>query len=183
MQTMDRDEHDALEELLVLRCQDGEAEALEALARLWHPRLLRHAAGLTRDREAARDVAQEVWMAIARGIGRLEDPARFRSWAYRIAVHKSRDWIRREQGRRRALVRAAESGEVETYQGDSEAEQKILSTLRALSPEHRAILSWYYLEEMSVREIAEVLSVPEGTVKSRLFYARRALRECLEKGP
>jgi len=183
MQTMNRDEREALEELLVLRCQDGEAEALEALARLWHPRLLQHAARLTGDREAARDVAQEVWMAIARGIGRLEDPARFRGWAYRIAVHKSRDWIRREQGRRRALRRAAESGERETSRGDSEAEQRVKATLRALSAEHRTILSWYYLDEMSVREIAEVLSVPEGTVKSRLFYARRALRECLEEGP
>lgn len=178
---MNRDEREVLEELLVLRCQDGEAEALDALARLWHPRILRHAARLTGDREAAQDVAQEVWMAIARSIGRLEDPARFRGWAYRIAVHKSRDWIRREQGRRRVMRRAAEPGEQEPTVGDPHAEQGLPAILRSLSSEHRTMLSWHYLEDMSLREIAEVLAIPEGTVKSRLFYARKALRECLEE--
>ena len=179
---MNRDRSEVLDELLVLRCQDGEPEALEALARRWHPRFLQHTLRLTGDREAARDLAQEVWMAIARGIHRLEDPARFRGWAYRIAVHKSRDWVRREQGKRRVLRRAAASEEPEPSQGGSEATQRLLATLRGLSPEQRTILSWYYLEEMSVREIAGVLSIPEGTVKSRLFYARKALRECLEEG-
>lgn len=165
----------------MLRCQDGEAEALDALARLWHPRILRHAARLTGDREAAQDVAQEVWMAIARSIGRLEDPARFRGWAYRIAVHKSRDWIRREQGRRQTLRRAAESGEQEPSEGDPDAGQRLSATLCSLSPEHRTMLTWHYLEDMSVREMAEVLAIPEGTVKSRLYYARKALKECLEE--
>ena len=90
-----RSRQDVFNDLLVLRCQGGDGDALEALARAWHPRLLRHAFRLTGQADAAAEVAQEAWMAIVRGLGRLRDPAVFRGWAYRIVANKSRDWVRR----------------------------------------------------------------------------------------
>ncbi len=178
---MKRDRDRVLDELLVLRCQAGDAKALEILASRWHPQVLRHAARLTGDSEAARDVAQDVWIAIARDLRRLRDPARFRSWAYRIVVHKSRDWIRREQARRRTLRQAAEPAQRLPPEGGSEQVGRVMTALTELPAEQYAILSWFYLEEMSVREIAEAQSIPEGTVKSRLYHARKALRQCLEE--
>ena len=178
---MDRDRRDVFDELLVLRCQGGDARALEVLAGRWHQRVLRHAVHLTGHSDAAQDVAQEAWIAIARGIRRLQDPARFRSWAYIIVVHKSRDWIRREQAGRRALHRVADRSEPSSLGGQSENIARMMEALAELPADQRTILSWFYLEEMSVREIAEALSIPEGTVKSRLYHARNALRECVEE--
>ena len=95
------------DELLVLRCQDGEVKAFEQLIARWAPRLLRHAMRLTGEGEAAREVAQDAWMAIVKGIRRLNDPAGFRAWAYRIVSHKCADWVRsrtRQRGLQRELM-------------------------------------------------------------------------------
>jgi RNA polymerase sigma-70 factor (ECF subfamily) len=178
---MNRDRGDVLDELLVLRCQCGDAGALELLARRWHPRMLRDAAHLTGDADAARDVAQEAWIGIARNLSRLRDPARFRIWAHRIVVHKSRDWIRREQANRRAVQRVPDQAEQPSTEQHSDEVTRVKASLGKLPADQRTVLSWFYLEEMSVREIAEALSIPEGTVKSRLYNARNALRGHLEE--
>ncbi len=156
--------------------------ALELLARRWHPRLLRDATYLTGDAEAARDVAQEAWIGIARGVRRLQDPARFRSWAHRIVVHKSRDWIRRERAKRRTVQRAAaDLAEQPAAEQPRDDIARLRASLAELPADQRTVLSWFYLEEMSVREIAAALSIPAGTVKSRLYHARNALRSCLKE--
>src|SRR5688572_19363110 len=102
----------ALDELLVLRCQDGDASALDELVCRWQPRLLRHAWHLTRRADAASDVTQESWLGIVRGIGRLADPAMFRAWAYRIVTHKCADWTKRRRNERRAADRVDELADV-----------------------------------------------------------------------
>ena len=172
---------EVLDELLVIRCQGGDVRALELLARRWHPRLLRDATYLTGDAEAAHDVAQEAWIGIARGVHRLEDPARFRSWAHRIVVNKSRDWIRRERAKRRAVRQAADLAERPAVEQRRDDIARLRASLAELPADQRTVLSWFYLEEMSVREIAAALSIPAGTVKSRLYHARNALRKCLEE--
>ena len=85
------------DELLVLRCQDGEEAALGDLVNRWQSRLLRFALQITDRRDAAADVVQESWLAIVRGIHKLDDPASFPKWAYRIVRNKSVDWTRRQQ--------------------------------------------------------------------------------------
>jgi RNA polymerase sigma-70 factor, ECF subfamily len=93
--------HDRLnDELLVLRCQEGDAEAFEALVGRWQRRLWRYAWRLTGDESAAWDALQEAWIGISRGIGRLADAAAFPAWAYRIVSNKCRDSIRRDLRRR-----------------------------------------------------------------------------------
>jgi len=170
-----------LDEFLVAQCQCGDSEAFAQLVGRWHPRLLRHALQYTGDTEAAKDIAQEVWLAIARGLHRLNDPARFRAWAYRIVANKSRDWIRRERSRRR-LNQSLDTPTLGVPPA-SEAVERVRTAIGELDADQRTILTWFYMEEMSVREIAEALSIPPGTVKSRLFHARHALRACLEENP
>jgi len=158
----------------------GDVEAFARLVRRWHARLLRHARYFTRDTEAAQDVAQDTWMAIVRGIRALHDPAHFRAWAFHIVANKARDWVRREQARRRATrqVEAEPTSDGGTLSGEIE---RVRAGLTELEPGQRCILTWFYLEEMSLADIAEALEIPVGTVKSRLFHARNALRARLKE--
>ncbi len=176
-----------LDELLVLRCQGGDAAALELLAERWQPCLLRLARRLTQSAEADETV-QEAWVAIARGLGRLEDPAHFGTWAYRIVARKSADWIRRRQRGRRLAAEIAREPAADPAEPGAALERdeqiaRLRRALREIPADRRSVLELFYLEELSVRQIARALGVPAGTVKSRLFHARKALRQTLEDMP
>lgn len=174
---------DIYDELLVLRRQDGDDAALAELVERWHPRLLRHAQRLTGLPDAAGDVVQASWVAILRGLNGLEDPACFRRWAYQIVTHKCADWVRaRQRDRAGAGPLAAEPVDEESTVESAQDESTLLvEALKQLPPDHKAVLSMFYLDEMSLAEIAESLSLPVGTVKSRLHYAREKLKVLLER--
>src|ERR1041385_1880743 len=163
------------DEDLVLRSQDGEAQAFRALVSRWQERLWRHAARRTGHGDAAWDVVQESWIGIIRALPRLDDPGSFPSWAYRIVTRRAADWVRgkaRWSRVARDLLREAPrdgtgNGPDETRRDDIDALRQALSRL---DPERRAILSLHYLEGCSVEEVARILEVPPGTVKSRLFH-------------
>jgi RNA polymerase sigma-70 factor, ECF subfamily len=178
-----RTAEDVYDELLVMRCQDGDGESLTALVNRWQPRLLRHAMRLTREHETAIDVVQDAWVAIVRGIRRLDDPARFAPWVYRIVTNKCADWIRRRQRQRASLVPlAVEPAAKEASAEDAQNEvAAIREAIGQLPREQQAILSLFYVEELSIRNIAEALCLPAGTVKSRLHYARSNLKDVMER--
>lgn len=183
---MTRTHEDIQDELLVIQCQDGDDEALRVLIARWQPRLGRFAWRLTNEREAARDIVQDAWLAIVRGIRRLDDPARFRAWAYRIVSNKCSDWIRRRVTQRSAnqdLVNADVPSPAEDANAtDSNGEvSRLREVLKTLPEQQQAILSLHYLDGMGLAEIAEVIGVPVGTVKSRLYHAREHLRQALER--
>lgn len=175
------------DELLILRFQGGELAALETLASRWNARLFRHACRLTRDRELASDALQDAWLAIARGLQRLQDPTRFPGWAHRIVGNKCRDAIRKLQRRRKMKDDVAQEPRVESVQPVSMASDADprLATLRSamaeLPDDRRTLLSLFYLEQMSVEQIAVAMDLPAGTVKSRLFYSRRKLRDAIKQ--
>ena len=89
------------DELLVLRSLEGDRQALGELVTRWHPRLRRHAYCLIGNREAAEDVVQETWLAIVKGLSRLDAAEAFAGWAYRIVGNKCVDWVRRQDSQRR----------------------------------------------------------------------------------
>src|SRR4051812_27878849 len=95
-----------LTELLVLRAQAGQRDALPLLVPLWHEHLLRHAQRMANNHEAAKDITQDSWLDISRTLHSLEDPSRFAPWAYRIVTLKSALWIR-QQSRRRTIEQNA----------------------------------------------------------------------------
>lgn len=175
-----------LDELLVLRSQGGDQIAFEHLARRWQPRFLKLARRLTQSPDAG-EVVQEAWLAIVRGLKRLDDPARFGTWALRIVAHKSTDWIRNRQKDRSLTDRIAR--EPQTGSDTSAHEElaiaegiaRLRRALPGLSGDHRTVLDLFYLHRLSVRAISYKLSLSPGTVKSRLFHARKTLRATLEE--
>ncbi len=170
------------DEILVLRCQQGDTEAYAQLVDRWQERLWRHAWRLTGDENAAWDAMQEAWIGISRGLHRLEDAAAFRTWAYQIVGNKCRDLIRREQQRRRTLEAYSEQTPcTEQEASDPPQHASLAEALGRLSGDDRAILALRYQEEFDTAEIAEILKIPAGTVKSRLHYARKRLRKYLEE--
>jgi RNA polymerase sigma factor (sigma-70 family) len=176
-----RTREDVLDDVLVLAAQAGQAEAFERLAARWQPRLARYAWQLLGDADGARDAVQETWLAVVRGLPRLQDPACFRSWVLRITARRCADWIEsRRRGRRRTegLARAESlPSRPETGLDDL---LRVRTALAALEPGRRALMSLFYVEGLSVAEIARVLGVPAGTVKSRLHHARERVRAALE---
>ena len=171
------------DELLVIQVQEGAAEALSELVERWQDRLWRLAWRLTDDEQAAWDVLQDTWIVISRKIGRLTDAAAFPAWAYRITSNKSRDWIRRRQRMRRADEAYGERWR-EVAGGENPAQPRhadLREALADLPGGDRAILSLRYEDDFSTAEIATILRIPPGTVKSRLHRARQRLRRFLEE--
>jgi len=171
-----RSPHDRVTEMLVLDAQSGDEQAFAKLYHLWSPRLARHVGRLVNDADATRDVSQETWLAIARSLRSVGDPAAFGAWAYRIATRRAADWVRDRQ-RRRRLDREHPS---ENGTPDAPDLDPVRAAIRSLAPEQRAILSMHHADAMSLAHIAEALQIPVGTVKSRLFAARNELRRALE---
>jgi RNA polymerase sigma-70 factor (ECF subfamily) len=177
-------QHDRLnDELLVLRCQEGDTEAFKLLVGRWQRRLWRHARRLTGDESDAWDATQEAWIGIIRGISRLVDAAAFPAWAYQIVSNKCRDSVRREHRRHEATESYSEWMQREEQEAATAQEQcnSLKEALEQLSGPDRGLLSLRYEEQFDTAEIACILGVPEGTVKSRLFYARQRVRKYLEE--
>jgi RNA polymerase sigma factor (sigma-70 family) len=160
-------------ELLVLQAQNCDEAALGELVRRWQARFLAHARRLTGDAHGAEEAVQESWLAVVRGIGKLQQPAAFGIWAYRIVGRECANWVRRKQRERKDF-----NGTARPAAAESESDG-VQQALNELSVEHREALVLHYLEGMSVAEIAEAIGVRVGTVKSRLHYAREAMRRAM----
>jgi RNA polymerase sigma-70 factor (ECF subfamily) len=145
--------------------------------------LLRYAArvlGGSDSAEAARDVVQETWMGVIRGLRGLRDPAQFSPWIYGIATRKCADAIRANTRRRRLDAQTAAGESFRPVENPTTEQQiDLTAAIRELPPMHRAVVHLFYREELSVEEIASVLGIPAGTVKSRLHHARDALKRQL----
>lgn len=172
-----------LTELLVLRSQGGQSDAMPNLVRLWHGRLIRHAERLTGKADAANDVMQDAWMSICHGLNSLDDPSRFGPWAYRIVTRRSALWVRKQQRRRQLEGDWAHQQPNEPTGSSDQAElvDAVRTALRRLPAEQQAILELRYVEDFGIDQIAIALGIAAGTVKSRLFHARQVLREHILK--
>ena len=170
------------DEILVLRCQARDEEAFTELVSRWQRRLYAHALQMTGQPEAARDAVQETWIAIIRGLPRLRDPARFGGFAHRILSRRCAD-SSRGHGRRIKLAKAVfatgSRAAAPTAERDSDS-SRVREALDRLPSERRAVLALHYLNELSVPEIARILRVPQGTIKSRLHDARAQLQRALQ---
>lgn len=176
---MNDERTDIEDQLLVMDAQDGDRRALDRLVDRWQRRLWRHALRLTGDEQAAWDVTQQTWLGIVRGLRRLEDPARFRAWAYRIATRKAADWVRRRRSRRAAPAGDMADAPAATRGGRDET--GVGELLAMLDAGKRLVLCLHYYDRFSVDEIGVVLGIPAGTVKSRLHHARGELRDLWQR--
>lgn len=164
------------DELLLARVQAGDRRAGERLAARWYPRLMRTACRLLRDEDQARVAVQDAWTGICRGWRSLTNPSRFPAWAYTILHRKCADRIRQNRQRRN---RIGEGASEPTVAPAGEARVAISDAFDVLSGDHRTAATLYFSEGLTVREIATVTGVPPGTAKSRIFHARRQLKEAL----
>ncbi len=181
---MDTQARRTRDEWLALRCRLGEPEAFAELVRELERPLLYYAAKLLVDEDAAFDVLQEVWLTAYRAIRRLEDPRTVRSWLYRITHDRAIDRIRHDRSRGRAESVRAESLPEELDEEpsfDAEDAQALHEALDKIDLKHREVLVLHFLDDLPIGDIAAVIGVPPGTVKSRIHHAKRALKEELNK--
>jgi len=163
-------------QLLVMEAQDGDAEAMEKLVCRWQRKLWHYVFRLTSNSQATWDITQQCWLEIIKGLKKLNDPACFKAWAYRIATNESIDWLKNKSKDQRINL---DSIAADCYQKKDDLEVNEL--IQRLKNDSRVVLSLYYFEQLSISEISIALNIPQGTVKSRLFKARGELKQLWEK--
>lgn len=169
----------------VLRAQSGDRGALDELLEAVQEPLYRYIFRLVGERTLAEDILQEVFIRIYRKLSWLREPELFRPWAYRIASREAFKHLKRE---RRWAEQVRDESTLEAIPAQSSDEsfapeliEHLPQLIARVSPASRAVLILHYLHEMPLAEVAAVLGIAVGTVKSRLAYGletlRRAIRE------
>ncbi len=178
---------DSRERDLLRALAAGDDDALAGLYRLRGPELLAYLAGVCRDEQVAQELLQDTMVKVWRHAGTYRGDASVRTWLFAIARRTARDYLRRPApvAVPEAVLddqRAPRQDEPEAGVLDSAGTQALLAAFGELTPLHREVLLLVALHGLSVREAARVLEVAEGTVKSRLHNARRALTAVLRAG-
>ena len=176
---MKRKTEQVLDQWLVASAQAGEQAAFTRLLQRWGPKLLGYARTLLQDDELASDVVQETLMQLTRNLTTLRDPASFPKWIYQILQRRCADEIQRRQKQRKLqdhLLHMPQNEQVSIEQALS-----VSNTIKCLPWEWQQVVRLYYVEGFSIQEMAEILEIPAGTVKSRLFSARQHLKRLFEE--
>lgn len=175
--------------MLVAGIRDGNLEALGQLYERHKSLVHRTALAITRDEVAAEDILQEVFLRVYVYAHRIDETAPLEPWLYRVTVNQAYSWLSRAkrwfhalQGMLDRLVSTPQwqSGP-EKAAVDQEQLQFLQDAIDALPPSHHVVVVLYYLQGLNLHEIAEIMEIPEGTVKSRLHYARRKLRKAMQE--
>ncbi len=166
--------------VLVVRCQAGDRAAFEELVEWYQPRLRYFLARMVGDEHAADDLLQDMWFDVYRGLARLADPGAFPAWLYQIARHRAMGALRKKAPPLTSLegIDLAEEEAVDDF--SAEDAERVHAALGQLPAEHREVLLLRFVEGMAYEDIAQVIGCPVGTVRSRIHYAKRALRRVLE---
>ncbi|MBI5093053.1 MAG: sigma-70 family RNA polymerase sigma factor [Candidatus Hydrogenedentes bacterium] len=170
--------------LLALRFRRGDRAAFEDLAAVWEKPLFYYIRRLTRSEEDAWDVSQNLWVCVFRKLGQLRDPDSLAPWLYRIArntafnhFHANPDW----DALSGVDVDAIEDERTPSAKFSSADAEAIHHALDQLPVPQREALTLFFLEEFTLQEISAITGAAVGTVKSRLYYGKRALREIIQR--
>jgi RNA polymerase sigma factor, sigma-70 family len=168
-------------EWLALRCQTGDPEAFADLIAIMERPLLYYATSLTGNQDAGLDVLQDVWLRVVRGIRRLKDTGSLKPWLYAITHGVAVDRIRRDYRRDKAeQAQLDDAFNIDEPSFDEEDATAIRDALSRLGVKQREVLVLHFLQDLSILEIANVVGCSEGTVKSRIHYAKRQIKQILE---
>ena len=171
---------------LILKIQGGSLDALGAIYDRHRRLVYRTALAICNDPEAAADLLQDVFLRLHRFADRVDPERPLEPWLYRVTANQAYTWVKRHQRWTHPLEEIAEwlsSGTKHSPQYISEKgdeSQSIKVALAKLALPQRVVVVMYYINDLSLNEIAEILDIPEGTVKSRLHYGRQALKNHLE---
>lgn len=171
-------------EMLVLRHQRRDLSAAEELVAFFERSLLYYLRRLVRSEDDAWDLLQETWISVFRALPGLRDTRALPAFLYRTARNHALARVRHREADFRlytALDAPENSGEVEpTFTADDAA--AVHAGLDKLSLPHREVLTLFFLKDLTINEIATVLDIPPGTVKSRLHHAKKGLKAVLSEG-
>jgi len=176
---MKRNSDNILIEWLVLEAQSGEKSALDQLVVRLYPKLIRYSYRQVNDYEAARDTVQNTFEILSKDLHKVADPAAFLGWIYKITHRKGIDYIRRQQRKHTLYERIENEQLVDEAPISIDEQSSVNQALQLLDSESYRLVHLYYLEGFSIKEIATILCIPEGTVKSRLFQVRKQLKSYL----
>lgn len=182
------------EDRLVSLLRQGQDDAFRILIKRYQARLLNLAYGITLDREESQEIVQEVFLKVFQKIKEFRGQSSLSTWLHRITINQClnwrRKWKRRAKWQHRSLeaedadhleeLGSEDSGPEEIYR-DAEFQRIFTEKLRSLPDDARAVFTLKELEGLSYDEIAEVMKIKRGTVSSRLFYARKKLKESLSE--
>lgn len=181
---------DALDEdgsrALLSRLAQADASALTLVYRQHHTAVRAFAQRLVGDQEAAEDLVQDVFVALPSAIARFRGDCALRTFLVSIAVNHAKNHVRASARRRAALSRLAREPEKASHDPHRDAERKELANrlmlaLDALPFEQRVAVVLSEIEDRTSAEIAQIVEAPEGTVRTRIFHAKRKLRELMGK--
>lgn len=184
----------AEEQALIARCKDGDISAFDELVRCFQKRVYNFAYGIAGNYDDANDVAQEAFVRVFNSIGTFRGDANFTTWIYRIVTNVYLDERKKAKSHRHTSLdeyidldenSVSRQIEDESPLPDEVAENKernqiVRTAINSLPDYQRIIMTLYHLHDRSYEEIADILHLPIGTVKSRLNRARQALKEILE---
>jgi RNA polymerase sigma-70 factor (ECF subfamily) len=173
---------------IVSRCRSGDREAFAELVRKYQSRVLTLATRMLDNRSEAEDIAQDIFVKVFQSLHAFRGASRLSTWLYRITVNHCLNHIRHRTRQQQTLVVTEPQERIQgspTNNPHKTLEQKerwalVQAKLQALSPEHRTIILLRDFEGLSYEEIADVLQLESGTVKSRLHRARMELKALLE---
>ena len=179
---------------IVQRVQNGEVSAFNQLVQKYRQSLFSIIYNMTGNREDATDITQEVFIKAFQSINRFRGQASFYTWIYRIAVNSSVTFIKKAKKQRfinyETIDETLVSSEIleyftaktKTEKGAllTELQEKLNEALQKLSPKHRLVVILHEVEGMNHKSIADIMKTSEGTVRSRLHYAKKMLQSFLQ---
>lgn len=174
-------------ELLVLRCRQGNKQVSEELVRLWEGKLLYYIRRLVDNEQDAWQLLQQVWVVVFNSITKMQETKKFPAWVFGIARNLVLNHLRNKYSESSFLkeyeeFRDADIGRFKDCTENFDNAEQVHYGLSKVSLSNREILTLFFFQDLSLVEIAEVLQIPVGTVKSRLYYAKRALKNVLDEG-
>ena len=178
--------------VLVQRCQQGQVSAFQELVSRHYQKVFVVVQGIVNHREDAMDIVQDTFLRVYRKISGFKGDSSFYTWVYRIAVNLAIDFKRQKKRAPMELVERGEGHDEPVEDPDrigsdpgrdlqrKEIERRLLEAIADLTPDHKAVIVLRAIEGLSYKEISRLLGCSEGTVMSRLHYARKRLLEKLD---
>jgi len=170
-------------ELLIVRCQRGDKGALEELIHGFERQIFYYIKQLIGNEADAWNILQETWIKVIHSIKQIRDPKSLPAWLYSIARKTFISHLRSKYSKEALLDHTTDTTEIEDDAENlsfDDAEQ-VHYGLSKISLPHREVLTFFFLQDLTLEQIAHVLNISIGTVKSRLHYAKHALKKVLAK--
>ena len=179
---MPQHENGPLDSELIDRLRQDDLDALGVLFERYRDRVFRTALVIVRDPAVAEDILQDCFLKVYANAQRIDTERPLAPWLYRVTVNLSYTWLSRGKNRRTSLEAVVDmlispmKQAPDRLTEQTELRQNVRKAINDLSIDQRVVVVLYYLNALNLQDIAEILDLPIGTVKSRLFYARENLR-------